>query len=731
MASPNERALTCKLPSRNGATFLRFNSPDWSKIDIIGQTIILSVLTPCFGSFQRACEALKLQSNEIHSFVATHLEYQKASKRGKLIAEQWGRDRAVPADDDADIPQQRPVLVHLSSIAPACAFLEALGHVDMIPAVQASGRQHIIWPPYIDIDVTGLDTSRLDQSDVTFPAPLKERALAVCGSRLNDDSRIVAEVIAALEPKEDGSPDAQISFFRVRTRSVAFGPGGSRKLVEPGNYYLFWEVGSVPKKGHHKDFVLANTALDQPQGISSQLTLSSRPLGSPAQDADVPPERWALKANRVQGQEPVVNPKAIFGRDVKAHGLDHAGTGLLLPEVGPLNPGNNGRLINDLQAGSGCPDQFFQFRLPRGYTMLGPRGHRITFDRPDFVRYDVLGTPRGLGGTYLITSSPRFETRSQIEELPPHIPFRLGATQQMVLICNGYVLPGLVDSGVHEWSTRDGKLDLWYQNRRGRFEIEQLLPASERTQSVQNDRSRLVAKTPSAIREAVEVLKPYREWLDRQEAKTQRLEEEMAERKWAEELEAMDNDTPRRKRGADEDDDDYLPTTSRPARGRKPGSAQKARTSRKLQKQPADNVSNLGELKLTSTPKQRQTQARISEVRSGNSGPGSGGMDQPSGESGALKANDPRQSASESMPIGPLLEVVRANPAVGGDPRSALHLSPFSTASERETGLSAAQGNGAIGGNEMDPRIGAEPTISREFPSSGQDEDEDEDEMNQ
>ncbi|KAI1360481.1 hypothetical protein F5Y08DRAFT_348705 [Xylaria arbuscula] len=452
MASLPERAHTCKLPPRNHASF-RPVVPDWAKIDIVGQTILLAELTPHFGSFQNTCRALKLQSNEVKSFFMTYLQYQQDSKEGNLIAEQWGRDQAVLPAEGQDIPQQRPLLVTPAMIAPACDFLHAIGYHDCIEAVQKWVRRVILWPP--NIDISGTDLSRLDEADIIFPQPRGERQLCRYKSFLGNDNRAVVGIYGAWKPKENGTPVARLSYIDVPQGSVAYGPGGSRNLALAGRYYVCWPTKSL-YQNEYNDLVLATNIAGTRDIESTQFELPHHDdfnpddVGSQFMDfafddiekgepGDPPVEQRPL-AERIAS---IVNPKDIFGSDLgTAHFLGQQNIRPpFLPQTAPQGP----------------------FRLPRNYTITGPQGHIVTFDPPDRERYDESGAPFGLGGTYHIVPPPRsnIPTQFKIEELPAHVALRVKTTQRLVIVRNGYVMPYFVEAGVHEWSTREGILDLY------------------------------------------------------------------------------------------------------------------------------------------------------------------------------------------------------------------------------------------------------------------------------
>ncbi|KAI0478080.1 hypothetical protein F4859DRAFT_46727 [Xylaria cf. heliscus] len=538
MASQSERAHTCKLPFRKGPPFLRLNCPDWSKLDIIGQTIIFVELTRHFGSFQNACAALKLHSNEVESFVSTHLQYQQASERGRLMAEQWARDQAVPADDNEDIPPFRPVLIFPSSIAPACDFLQVMGYHDHIQAVRAWSRRTITWPPYID--VTDLDTSTLDQSDINFPEPRRQRAYSRYFGSLGNDSRAIVGFVGVWRPKEDGSPDTRISFINVPAGSVAFGPRGSRQLVNPGRYSICWRTSSLSDNTYN-DFVLARNTFDDSEGGNDW---PNPPDSGGSQDENG--GRKAERENWNVDEEPdttlptglTVNPKAIFGTPMPdADNFKNRSSGPFHSQDEPQGPSRDLENPQLQQTWSSWPGQIFQFRLPRDYTVLGPLGHVLTFDPPKYEKYDEMGNPHGVGGTYFIV--PFQDTQRAMcftmEDLPIDVSIRFKFTERLVLIRNGMVLPRFVEPGVHEWSTRDGMLEFY--NAHGCYDVmhtegrDNILLESGRDQLARNEEhmehGRNVAGHSSPIREAIETLAPHRDWLYRQEAKSTRLEQEI------------------------------------------------------------------------------------------------------------------------------------------------------------------------------------------------------------
>jgi hypothetical protein len=478
MATQPKRAHTCKLRIKKDTSFLRFISPDWSILDVIGQTILLKELTGHFGSFQKACVALNLQDNEVESFLLTYLEYQKASDRGRIVAEKWGRDQAVPANADADIPQQRPLLICAASIAPACGFLESLGYQAYTPAVQSWTHRIITWPPFID--VADFDVLKLNQANFNFPTARKKPKLFKYEGSLGDDTRAMVALVGASQPKTGGTPDTRISFIDLPDRSVAYGPRGSRQLYGAGRYYVCWSTDELSKKQYSDLLSTRNNAGSKelgnspvrPHGLEGLRDISTKDTLSPlaqeggwdaevqAKDAD----EGSLVTHIAQAEDLTVDPKDIFRKDI-ADVYDYEDEFTVPfrredePE-GPLRKIANSELQ---RLSSTWPDQMFQFRLPRGYTIIGPLGDLHTFDLPQHETRDEMGHPRGMGGTYhIVPPQPASKPLNfKLEVLPDHVALRLNVPEKMIIIRNGTALPRFVEPGVHEWSTREGFLDFY------------------------------------------------------------------------------------------------------------------------------------------------------------------------------------------------------------------------------------------------------------------------------
>ncbi|KAI0533600.1 hypothetical protein GGR58DRAFT_521274 [Xylaria digitata] len=549
-----EKALTCKLPSRENAPFLRFNCPDWSKIDIIGQTVILVELTSHFGSFQNTCRALRLQSNELESFLQTYLHYQEARERGALKAEQWGREQAVPANDDEDIPQQRPVFISPSSIAPACDFLSTMGYHEHIPAVQSWSRRIVVWPPHID--VSHIDISELDQVgfDIVLPQPRQQRIHSTHVSCLGDDTRALIALTGAWNPKADGTPDAAIAFIDLPDGAAVYGPRGPRKLTGSGRYYVCWPTDGL-LDNQYNDLVLARNAFDHRASQDADAFAGQELANLDPQVEDL---NGQGPLEEKTSADLIANPKDIFGTDVpNTHSVSGEWMNPFHPQTEPQGPSRKLGNPGLLQVWDSWPGQIFQFRLPHGYTILGPQNRVLTFDPHEHERYDDLGDPHGIGGTYLVvlpmkTPSP---VSFRIQELPADVILRFKISERLVIIRNGMVLPRFVEQGVHEWSTREGFLDLY--GAHGCYEVfhrddgysifPEVVgePVGQGTDQEHEHRdehdnghsgelvehNRNIATNPSPLEEAAMILAPYRDWLDSQEEEEEKRLDREAEKR--------------------------------------------------------------------------------------------------------------------------------------------------------------------------------------------------------
>ncbi|KAF2964439.1 hypothetical protein GQX73_g9132 [Xylaria multiplex] len=554
MASHPEIAHTCKLPSPENASFIRFDCPDWSKIDIIGQTVILVELTSHFGSFQNTCRALKIQSNELESFLQTYLQYQQAREQGALRAEQWGREQAVPANDNEDIPQQRPVFISPSSIAPACDFLSTMGYHEHIPAVQSWSRRVVVWPPHID--VTHLDISELDQLDVdvVLPQPREQRIHSTHVSFLGDDTRALIALTGFWGPKADGTPDAHIAFVDLPNGAVVYGPRGSRKLAGAGRYSVCWPTDGL-LDNQYNDLVIARNAFDHSAFQDADAFAGYKSTNRDLQFEDLNNAEGPLE--ETISVDSLVNPKDIFGTDIP--NTYSVSDGMMNPFHLQTEPQGPSRKLDNphlLQMWDSWPGQIFQFRLPRDYTILGPQNRVLTFDPHPHERYDDLGDPHGIGGTYLVVLP--MKTRSpvsfKIQQLPGDVILRFKTSEKLVIVRNGMVLPHFVEQGVHEWSTREGFLDLYsahgcYEvfHKEGSYSVFPEAAGESIGQGTNHEHERRdeyddgyigedvanninVATNPSPLEEASKILAPYRDWLDREEAEEMRLEREAEKR---------------------------------------------------------------------------------------------------------------------------------------------------------------------------------------------------------
>ncbi|KAI0099012.1 hypothetical protein GGR51DRAFT_536502 [Nemania sp. FL0031] len=267
-------------------------------------------------------------------------------------------------------------------------------------------------------------------------------------------------------PKADGTPDARIAFIDVPNGTIAYGPSGPRPLLGAGRYYVCWPTKSLVDNSYN-DFVLARNTTDSQEERNDQAN-EPGPSGNNSFIVDNLTSFNALnEANASLAHFPrmAVNPKEVLGCAMPdAHELPNKG-----PFHSGYEPQGPPRALPNLElhnTWAGWNGQIFQFRLPRNYTIMGPLGTILTFDAPQHQRYDEVGNPLGIGGTYYIVPPPRLPPSTSfvslvMRDLPPNVPLRVKTTEPLVLIRNGLILPRFVAPGVHEWSIKEGHLDFY------------------------------------------------------------------------------------------------------------------------------------------------------------------------------------------------------------------------------------------------------------------------------
>ncbi|KAI0393497.1 hypothetical protein F5Y17DRAFT_432139 [Xylariaceae sp. FL0594] len=463
MALTPDQVHATQLPLENDS-ITGFAFPDWSTLDVIGQTILLAELTATLSSFQRACVTLRLLPNEAECFVEAYLDHWQAYERGRLTAQQWGRDLAVPSGDDDDIPQQRPVLIFASSIEPACSFLELMGYSSYAPRVRAWVTRMVIWPP--KIDTSDLDILKLNPPVHDFPPP-KASLFELSGpptptsvqSASGDDYWPVLGFLGRPQPRIDGTPDIRLSFVDIQAGSLVHGPHGVRPVRLSGRYYirLSSEVGVSDT---YQQFLFAASGHGRGQkngGTGTSIPSPSR--GDLAGGDHITHTLGSSQAPVNLPRDLTVDPKAIFWFETR----DRCRLPLRIPDSEPRGPSRTLACPALSQLWQDWPGPVLQFRLHRNYRVIGPRGDLHTFDPPQYNTYDHNGNPQGSGGTYTILPPHTQAVASSIKmnELPVHVAFRLNVTERTVLLRNSLLSPRFIEEGAHEWSTREGFLDLY------------------------------------------------------------------------------------------------------------------------------------------------------------------------------------------------------------------------------------------------------------------------------
>ncbi|GAW25097.1 hypothetical protein SAMD00023353_0103960 [Rosellinia necatrix] len=449
MASQPEEAHNSPTPSEMDLPLPEPLVPSWSKISILGQTTMIMVLSPLFGSPIAVAEALRIRSHEFQQFVDYH--------RRSIEWVEYLPSRNNSADNE-NTPQRNHITIDASAIVPACDFLDFMGFKVHDPTLRRWIGKTVPWPPRIDL--TGQDFSPLDHMGVEFVTPAEETAYSSYQGPAGNDHRPVLGFVDSRRPKADGNPDVRLSFIFLPEGTIVFGPGGDKKLVLTGRYSFCGSIIDI-MNNNFQDFVLAK---NETNAKLAELTLAAV--------NDKRPE--ALNID--QG---TANPRNIFGTITQNGPIIENNypdpfhrRPMFLPQGASrewVNPGLE-------YTWNHWPGYLFKIRLPRGYVLQGPNGNFITFDPSQHEKYDRFGYVHGLGGTYLIVppipiSGPGL-TFSTIDPLPLHVHFRFKLPENLVMIRNGEVLPRLSAKGVHEISMYEGFVDLY--NANGCYDIFQM-----------------------------------------------------------------------------------------------------------------------------------------------------------------------------------------------------------------------------------------------------------------
>ncbi|KAI1821072.1 hypothetical protein F4861DRAFT_542278 [Xylaria intraflava] len=356
--------------------------PTWSMVDIIGRNVIMSELTTRSGSFQYACGILGLSQHEALMFLRIYCEDRAAHAARVVARDTLGQRNVVVPETGENLAAPRFVYIPEASIALACEFLEAVGCDD-----------------YVDTVWQWADTKHKLATDCYFDG----RASQFASQR--------TEHRPTQKPKSP-STDEYSGITRQRHPSNTYGPRGA-KLMLAGRYHVCWPV-DINSNDEYNDFVIARNSARL--GSASEHQLES--LGSMIYHGSN-----AANGSAQRVQSVYQNP--------------------FLAENAPQGASRRLELRSLQNVLSNWDGEVAQFRLPPGYTLLGPQGKLSTFEPGEFQVYDGNGTPGRVGGTYRVVLPRAFNDHMmyEMEDLPDNVAFRFKANEKLVVIRNGNILP--------------------------------------------------------------------------------------------------------------------------------------------------------------------------------------------------------------------------------------------------------------------------------------------------
>ncbi|KAI0159662.1 hypothetical protein GGR57DRAFT_499985 [Xylariaceae sp. FL1272] len=242
MASQSEKALVARLPGSVRRPYDENQKLGWSKLDFIGQIILVKVFTDHYGSFSMACMMLELTLAEAIAFRDRYngdaIEYEAQYSEAF-----WLQDAQLGDPEAVSLLGVKHI--HKHDVEPACLFLKSVKHQEHTESVQAyGGTTFDKWPLFIDMsDVRSLN---LNQTVLFNPMPEdnnkeddKDHWLSFRGP-MTSDERTLVNMVCTLPHSSGREPVAQLASFVLPSGCVCYGPLGTRTFLAGGSYEVCW-----------------------------------------------------------------------------------------------------------------------------------------------------------------------------------------------------------------------------------------------------------------------------------------------------------------------------------------------------------------------------------------------------------------------------------------------------------------------------------------------------------
>lgn len=484
---------------------------------------------------EKACKRLSLEPNEVQSFLEQY--YDDEQEREEWRHSTNTRDRANQAQVNyRGLGPTGLMFIEEVVVMDACAYLEFLALDDIAKSIKRLAGKKIVWPPKINL--ADFKPQELGHAALDLPSCFDNSDVP----SLNDGIRILVTFSAA--------EDRMNRILRVREVQlpagvVVLGPLGVKQLPSGGKYRFFYPVKGTDIRGSdvHTFSIFPNDALPPSEGGER-----ARPHFQAQSEGDAEPIRGEGSANRFAMQSGLVSLLPPYFNDFKSpFRATTKGVGAKLMLNGCMSMGSSDDeftadempLIADsptimgmsvLQISAEDPQpvsvhpnpnsfgpsrkqnveqiaalkgQFsarilLQFRLTKGYGVVGPAGYTMNFDDVRQGPADDDGSSvSGVGGVYtLIARDQSGAPAADLEEEPglvlPAIPtfhdrvyLRMNFPEKMAIYRDFKLLSRMTEPGIHQMSMVTkangyGVLDLLCEN--GRYGVfgEVALPSARR-----------------------------------------------------------------------------------------------------------------------------------------------------------------------------------------------------------------------------------------------------------
>ncbi|KAI0852766.1 hypothetical protein F5Y00DRAFT_272411 [Daldinia vernicosa] len=436
------------------------STPYWSLIEFPVREAILKVLSDSLGSFQEACLTLELFSDEVREFLGKRNNLEPASRT---------------LDEE--------------SVAYGCKYLRSRGLEKYSEPLKEYARHINNWP--LDIDFSDLKLELLPESleyeeriveflpyqDQDLQAREFQDLTAKRVLSLSTESIAISVNImkAAFSSTKFFST---VKSFRLPAGVVVVSPEGIKKLLEGGKYTILNPPIPAFSESHH--FTICDNAAKYPTSLTADFPNSQNPTHHSHEGVRQPSKPYSTVSS---DSRLCTHPKTSFFDDMISHRtrvieralednlilrgslVNNTSSTSLRPKLllqprkdaERLLPGTGDEEARELyQKGHRA---LLHFYLPPGYLVISPGGDKMNFDTPHIGESNGEISP-GLGGEYIFVPpehAVHADNYRRVNLAKNEIAW-INFKESVVVFRDRRMLPGIVGTGLHRLSIRDGRL---------------------------------------------------------------------------------------------------------------------------------------------------------------------------------------------------------------------------------------------------------------------------------